>query len=64
MIGGIFQGSNEADFSTAVTLAFITAAPNAGIYTTVEVTGEYRYVRYYGPANGNCNIAEMQVFGH
>ena len=60
MVGGLFQGSNSADFSNAVTLYKITAVPVAGQFTTVNISGTYRYVRYIGPANSYCNIAEMK----
>jgi hypothetical protein len=62
MVGGMFQASNTPDFSSAVTLYTITAAPVTGKLTTVAINnaGAYRYVRYIGPANGYCDIAEMQ----
>jgi len=30
---------------------------------TVTVTNSFRYVRYLGPANANCNVAEIQFDG-
>jgi F5/8 type C domain len=65
MVGGKFQGSNTADFSSGVvTLYTITATPVANIMTTVSIsnTTTFRYIRYIGPSNGYCNIAEMQLF--
>jgi N-acetylneuraminic acid mutarotase len=65
MVGGQFQASNTADFSTnLVTLYTITTAPTPGTLTTVTLsnTAAYRYVRYVGPANSYCNIAEAQFF--
>jgi hypothetical protein len=65
MLGGVFQESNDATFSTGVvTLATITSTPADGV-TTIAVSGlaGYRYVRYVAPPGGYGNIAEMQVFG-
>ena len=68
MIGGVFQGSNSANFSSGVvTLHTVSTEPgdtfvgNTGTYTIVPVTdtGTYRYVRYQGPAGGYSNIASM-----
>ena len=66
MIGGVFQASNSADFSSGVVaLATVTAKPTEGVYTTVAVTtpGTYRYVRYLSPTNGYANVAEVKFFG-
>ena len=62
MVGGKFQGSTSADFSTGVTTLYTvaTAPPTTG--ATVVVSGTYRYVRYLGPAGGECNIAEMAFY--
>jgi autotransporter-associated beta strand protein len=65
MVGGVFQGANKADFSDAVTLATVSTAPTAGVITmqTTSNTGTFRYLRYLGPANGSCNVAEIQFWG-
>lgn len=67
MVGGQIQASNTADFSSGVvTLATITSAPPAGVLTTLAVPiipGAYRYVRYLGPNNGWCNLAEIEFWG-
>ncbi len=65
MVGGVFQGSNVANFSTATTLYTITAAPVVGIYTeqTITNTAAYRYVRYLSPNNGYGNVAEVEFYG-
>ena len=66
MVGGRFQASNTADFSSGVvTLHTVTAAPAANVFTTVSGanTAAYRYVRYLAPANSYGNIAEFQAFG-
>jgi uncharacterized delta-60 repeat protein len=65
MLGGVFQGSNSATFSSGVTTLYtITTTPTAGRFTTVNVTASrsFRYVRYLGPANSYCNIAEAEFF--
>lgn len=64
MVGGMFQGANQPDFSDAVTLFTISATPVDGAYASQEITdtGSYRYLRYIGPANGNCNVAELEFY--
>lgn len=64
MIGGQFQVSNTADFSSGVTTIYtITTAPVAGQFTTVQVNASgFRYIRYTG-GNQWVNIAEMEVDG-
>ncbi len=66
MVGGLVQASADPTFATGVVTAYtVAAAPPAGKLTTVGVStpSAYRYWRYLGPANANCNIAEFQVFG-
>jgi hypothetical protein len=67
MAGGVIQGSNTADFSSGVaTLATIDGAQASGVLTTQLVLNNstvYRYVRYLGPTDGWCNIAEIQFWG-
>jgi regulation of enolase protein 1 (concanavalin A-like superfamily) len=65
MVGGIFQGANVADFSTAVTLFTVSASPVEGSLTdqVITNTGSYRYFRYLSPAAGYCNVAEIQFWG-
>lgn len=65
MVGGVFQGSNAADFSNATTLYTITTTPVAGSLTTISITnpGAFRYVRYLSPDGSYGNIAEAQFFG-
>jgi hypothetical protein len=65
MVGGVFQGSNSASFSSPTTLFTITLVPNAGQLTTVTptTTAAFRYVRYVSPAGGYGNIAELNFYG-
>jgi hypothetical protein len=63
MVGGMFQVSSTADFSSnVVTLYTITSPPAANQFTTISVSpgGAYRYVRYVGGTQW-VNIAEMEV---
>ena len=65
MVGGVFQASNDANFgSGVVTVYTVGSAPASASLTTVNTntTTAYRYWRYVGPANSNCNIAEFQLF--
>ena len=66
MIGGIFQVSTTANFSTGVVnLHTISSAPVAGSLITISlnVAGSYRYVRYLSPNGSYGDISEFQVFG-
>ena len=66
MIGGKFQASNTADFSSGVIDLFtITSAPPAGVLTfqAVNSGSAYRYVRYIQPGNGWNTAAEVQFLG-
>ncbi|MBC7785203.1 MAG: PQQ-dependent sugar dehydrogenase, partial [Burkholderiales bacterium] len=64
MVGGRFQGSNDADFAAGVVDLFTIAnAPTAGTLTSVDVnpTGaNFRYVRYIGPDGSSANVAELE----
>lgn len=67
MVGGIFQGSNSATFSSGVVNLFtVASAPTdtGGVFTSANVsnTGTYRYVRYLGPANAYCNVDEIRFY--
>lgn len=67
MDGGVFQASSVANFSTdVITLFTISGSPTEGMLTTQTIGGNtpYRYVRYLGPANGFCNVAEIEFHGH
>jgi hypothetical protein len=65
MVGGMFQGSDTADFSSGVvTLYTISSTPTTGVYTTAAVnnTNAFEYVRYLGPTNSYCDVAEVQFY--
>ena len=66
MNGGKMQAATESDFGDAVTLYTIPSNPSDGL-TSIPVPanlqGPYRYVRYVGPTNGYCNVAEAEFDG-
>ena len=62
---GLFEGANKSDFSDAVPLYLI---PGAGAnykcsYAAVQVSRGFRYVRYVGPRDARCNVAEVEFYG-
>jgi fibronectin type 3 domain-containing protein len=66
MVGGKFQASNTADFSSGlIDLFTIAAAPPEGVLTAQAVNSgsAYRYVRYIQPANVWNSAAEVQFLG-
>jgi len=66
LLGGLFQGANQPNFSDAVTLYTITNAPLQGVMTLLPVTltNTFRYVRYVSGTNGFANVAELEFFGN
>ena len=65
MVGGVFQGANQRDFTDAVMLAKITVTPRAGAYTLLaaDCPQPCRYFRYLSPNGGWGNVAEVQFYG-
>jgi hypothetical protein len=65
MVGGQFQGANVANFSSGVTTLFTVASAPEGTMTVQAVTNatSFRYLRYIGPANAFCNVAEVEFDG-
>jgi len=67
MVGGVFQGSNTADFSSGnATLFTVTATPPDNIYTTAAIStnlGSYRYLRYLAPLGAWGNVSEVKFYG-
>jgi hypothetical protein len=59
MNGGKFQGSD--DNSNWTDIYTINTNP-AYAWTEVPVNVKYRYVRYLSPANGHCNVAEIEFW--
>ena len=66
MVGGIFQGANQSDFSDAVTLYTVTTQPPSGRFTSVSITNTtgFRYVRYLAPNGSWGNVAELEFYGY
>lgn len=60
MVGGVFEGSDTPDFLHRDTLYLIDETPSR-LCTVVrtDTTKRYRYVRYFGPYKGYCNVAEV-----
>ena len=66
MLLGLFEGANDPTFMDAVPLHLISEPGIIGqmTYATCEVTRGFRYVRYVGPADARCNVAELAFYGH
>lgn len=63
MVGGVFEGSMFPDFRRSDTLHVITEMP-LRLYNVIHLSGPkfYRYVRYKGPDNSYCNVAEVSFY--
>ena len=62
---GLFEGANMADFSDALPLVIIKEKGKSGTiqYLDVVVTRGFRFVRYVGPNDARCNVAELEFYG-
>jgi hypothetical protein len=66
MVGGVFQGATQPDFSDAVNLHTVPSTLSAG-WNEVNIQNPtpapvYDYVRYLGPNGSYGNIAEMEFY--
>ncbi|MBO7118842.1 MAG: CotH kinase family protein [Bacteroidaceae bacterium] len=63
---GLFEGSNREDFMDAIPLYMITRKGIVGVvsHANVRVTRGFRYVRWCGPADSRCDVAELEFYGH
>lgn len=63
---GVFEGSNSPDFMDALPLYLIDERGKIGqmSYADVSCSRGFRYVRYIGPDDARCNIAELEFYGH
>ena len=62
---GIFEGANREDFMDAVPIQMVKSTPSSGTsYLTVQCSRAFRYVRYVGPNNQNCRVAEIEFYGN
>jgi len=66
MVGGRFQGANQASFADAVDLFAVAAAPPVEAFSEQAIAnpGGFRYVRYLSPSGGYCNAAEIEFEGY
>lgn len=64
MVGGVFEGSQTPDFRRRDTLHLIREAPSRLVtQVRTDTARRYRYVRYFGPYKGYCNISEVAFYG-
>ena len=63
---GVFEGANREDFMDALPLYVIPENGKIGAmsYADVLCSRGFRYVRYIGPSDARCNIAELEFYGH
>ena len=63
---GVFEGANTPDFMDAIPLYIIKEKGISGklSYTDVKCSKGFRYVRYVGPDDERCNIAELEFYGY
>ncbi len=63
---GVFEGANNPDFGDAVPLFVVTETPPNNVMTeqAVNCSRGFRYVRYIGPNDVRCNIAELEFYGY
>lgn len=66
MVLGVFQGANSPDFMDAVPIYMITQEGVIGEmrYADVDCSRGFQYVRYVGPNDARCNIAEIEFYGY
>jgi len=63
MLGGVFEGSNQPDFSEKDTLFMVQKVPGR-LKAVVRSWSDkkYRYFRYFGAKNTYCNVAEVEFY--
>jgi len=63
---GVFEGANREDFMDALPLHIIDERGTIGqmSHANVDCSAGFRYVRYVGPSDARCNIAELEFYGH
>ena len=66
MLLALFEGANSPDFMDAIPLYIIDREGTIGemSHADVNVSRGFRYVRYVGPADARCNVAELEFYGH
>jgi uncharacterized protein (TIGR02145 family) len=65
MVGGKFQGSSSADFSSGVVDLYTISSEPSLSWTEVTITNTsgFRYVRYLSPQYGYLNVGEVEFYG-
>ena len=63
---GVFEGANREDFMDALPLYVSDEKGTIGTisYADVNCSRGFRYVRYVGPSDARCNIAELEFYGY
>jgi hypothetical protein len=63
LLHGRFEGANRSDFSDAKILYSINEV-RGGFYHTASIgnPSKFRYLRYFSPEGGRCNLAELDFF--
>jgi hypothetical protein len=66
LVMGIFEGANNPDFGDAVPLGLVSVQPvfNRMTELTIQNSRGFRYVRYVGPHDKRCNIADLAFYGY
>ena len=62
----VFEGANSPDFMDAMPLYVNDKKGTIGKmdYADVDCSLGFRYVRYIGPNDARCNVAEVEFYGH
>lgn len=62
----VFEGANREDFSDAVPIYIVDKQGTIGTISHADLTAKqaFRYVRYVGPHDARCNVAELEFYGH
>lgn len=62
----VFEGANKPDFRDAVPLYMTKEQGVIGqmAYANITVPHAFRYVRYVGPNDSRCNVAEVAFYGY
>lgn len=62
-VNGVFEGSNEPDFSECDTLFVIRESPERLLsFAHTNSSNTYKYARYRGADNSHCHIAEIAFY--
>ena len=62
----IIEGANKEDFSDALPIAMIKERGIGGEmqYMDLDCSRGFRFVRYVGPNDARCNVAELEFYGY